>query len=170
MNIYERDRIRQILLTETYELTKADTRLSLDLRELGKYLKLDGSEVEKAYYFLKDEGLLKPYGAGYTVMITHYGIKVVEATKRQINLEEEKEFNSTEIYQLNAMLNDIKTHLRNVSLGQEVLYNRIDEAFEKSKKTDKNKWKSYFKEQVVNWAVKKAIDESAVAILERIVQ
>lgn len=170
MNIYQRDEIRKTLIQEIYRHTEADVRVSLNMKKLGEFLKIDSSEVSKAYYFLKDEGLIEPMGAGMNICITHYGIKIVENLIRELNFEEEGGFNSTELFQLDIMLRDIKDHLQNLSLGQEVLYNRIDEAFEQSKTAKKKEWKNYFKNQVINWAINKTLDESAISLLEGIIE
>jgi hypothetical protein len=166
MNIYERDQIRQKLLTETYNHTNADTRQPIDFKALGQLLKIENSEIDRAYQFLLNESLIEPYGAGYTVTISHFGIKMVESFIRKIDFTEDKNFNSTEIFQLRILLDEIKEQMTKLSFGQEIIFNEIEESFEKSKTENKTDWKESFEEQIKNWSAQKIIDKSASLIFQ----
>jgi DNA-binding transcriptional regulator YhcF (GntR family) len=166
MNIHERDKIRYNLLVETYRQSDGDVRQRLDLKSIGGELQINHSEVEKAYNFLLEEGLIAPYGAGYSITLTHYGIKTIESFIRKIDFEDNKEFDSTELYQLKIILDEIKNQISELKLGQEIIFGHIDEAFEESKSKTKKNWKEYFEEQIKDWTAQKLIDYSAQIVLQ----
>jgi len=166
MKIYERDQIRNKLLTETYSHTDADTRQAIDFKALGQHLKIDNSEIDRAYQFLLNENLIEPYGAGYTVTISHFGIKMVESYIRKIDFDENEKFNSTEIFQLRIILNEIKEQMTKLSFGQEIIFNEIEESFEKSKVENKVDWKESLEKQIKDWTTQKVIDKSASLIFQ----
>lgn len=168
MNIYERDNIRRKLLTETYNHSKADTRQPIDLKALGQSLNIDYSEIQKAYYYLKDENLLEPYGTGYTVTISHFGIKTVESYLRKIDFSEDEKFTSTEVFQLRIMLDEIKKELVKVSFGQQIIFDEIEKSFERSKVENKIDWKESLEEKIKDWTVNKIIDESSSLMFQGI--
>jgi DNA-binding Lrp family transcriptional regulator len=168
MNVFGKDKIRYKLIVETYNLTNGNTRAGIDLEELGNELQIDENEIENAYYYLKDEGYIEPCGMGYAISITHYGIKLVESFLRKIDFKENKEFNSTELYQLKIVLDEIKEQIMKLQLGQEVIYNQIDEAYEKSKEVTKLDWKEYFESQIKDWATQKIIDNTTQLIMQSI--
>lgn len=103
---------------------------------------------------------------GYHGEITHDGIKFVESMLRHIDFSQNIEFNSTELYQLKVMLDEIKVELSKLSLGQEVAFNAIDEVYEKSKETSKKDWAKYFEEKILDWSTEKVIDKSASLIIQ----
>ena len=166
MNIHERDKIRYNLLVETYRQTDGDVRQPLDFKSLGGELQIGHSEVEKAYNFLSDEGLIEQYGSGYTITLTHYGIKTVESFIRKIDFEDNNEFDSTELYQLRIILDEIKNQISELKLGQEIIFDHIDEAFEQSKSKTKGNWKEYFEEQIKDWTAQKLINYSAQIVIQ----
>jgi DNA-binding transcriptional regulator YhcF (GntR family) len=166
MDIYERDKIRFLFLAEAYKITNASTMHDFDLKELGNELKINNAEIENSYYYLKDEGFIEPYGMGYTVTLSHYGIKAIESVLRKIDFDSDEGFNSTELFQLHSILKEIKEQIQTLKLGQEVIFNKIDEAYEKSKNTTKKEWNEYFGEQIKSWASQKVIDKSARIIIE----
>jgi len=166
MNIYDRDKIRYNLLVELYRVTEGDVKLAVDLSILGNHLQLNSNEVEKAYYYLKDEGYIDPYGMGLSVTLSHDGIKIVESFLRKLDFDENKKFNSNEIYQLRIILNEIKEQIEKLHLGQEIIFNQIEETFEQSKIKSKQEWKEYFEEQIKEWSSQKIIDYSAQIIMQ----
>lgn len=169
MDIYERDKLRNRIIIELYLFTDASTRRPVEISELGQELKLPSDEVRKAFYYFVDEGLIKPHGMGYHAEITHDGIKFVESMLRHIDFSQNIEFNSTELYQLKVMLDEIKEELSKLSLGQEVVFNAIDEVFEKSKETSKKDWAKYFEEKILEWSTEKVIDKSASLIIQSLI-
>lgn len=168
MNIFQRDSIRRKLLTEMYNQTNADTRLQIDFKALGQLLKIDNSETEKAYHYLKEENLIEPYGMRYTVAISHFGIKMVESYLRRIDFNEDEKFTSTEVFQLRIMLDEIKKELLKVSFGQQIIFDEIEKSFEKSKIENKIDWKKSLEKQIKDWTTNKIIDESSSLIFKGI--
>lgn len=166
MNIYERDRIRQLLITEIYKHTNADTQQPIDLEILGVHLKIESSEIGKAYHYLLDEHLVENYGTGYTVVISHYGIKQVESFTRKIDFDEDRNFDTTEIYQLRIILDEIKEQISKQAMGQEIIFNAIDEVYENSKTEKKDKWKENLETKVKDWATQKIIDKTGSLIFQ----
>lgn len=166
MNIYDRDKIRYNILVELYNQTDGDVRKIIDFKELGRKLNIENDEIEKAYYYLINEEFVAPRGTGYTVCLTHHGTKLVESFLRKIDFEENKDFNSTELYQLKAILQEMKEQLEILQLGQEIVFDKIDEVFLESKVKTKNEWKIYFENQIKDWSSQKIIDVSAQLILK----
>jgi hypothetical protein len=166
MDIYDREKIRCNLLVETYRLTDGNDRQPIDFEDLGIQLQLDYNEVEKAYYYLKDEGFIESYGSGYIATLSHYGTKMVESFLRKIDFGSNEEFNPTELYQLKILLGEIKEQISTLRLGQEVIFDQIDEAFDQSKIKSKQDWKEYFEGQINDWMSQKIIDYSALLIMQ----
>ena len=71
---------RLALLKELYNACEASQGLRTDALKVNEItLKLKFKEFKPAYYYLADEGYIEYNGAGYSVNITHKGIKAVEA-------------------------------------------------------------------------------------------
>lgn len=77
--IEDKQAIRLRVLALLYKFVDADTRKWVDLRDLCSRNGISGDEFTKAHQFLEDAALIRPYGAGYTSMITHQGIVAIEA-------------------------------------------------------------------------------------------
>lgn len=74
----QKQKTRYQLLLMIYKASDADTQRWFDLRQLAEGYDIKGAEFRTAHQYLMDEGLIKPYGAGFTSMITHEGIKAIE--------------------------------------------------------------------------------------------
>lgn len=76
---------RFIALNELYSATNGNTSHHQDLRELASKKGLINGDLKEAYNYLKEEGLIKPFGMGYNVSITHIGVKAIEAAHTKPN-------------------------------------------------------------------------------------
>jgi hypothetical protein len=169
MKIFDRDKIRIQLLIEVYNRADGDTTVPVSVGAIGELLKIEETETIKAYSYLIDEMLIKPYGMGSSFgMLTHAGLKEAESIQRKIDFNVDISFNTTEIFQLRIILDEIKQELNKLHLSQEIIYNSIDETFEKSKTKTKLNWKEYFEGQVRDWSAQKLINSSAEIIMRGI--
>lgn len=66
-------------LHKVYEAVQGRIGYTLDGWEVGRVLGFEKDYSTSIYYYLKDEGLVEPMGAGIRLGITHWGIKEVEA-------------------------------------------------------------------------------------------
>jgi len=66
------------LLSLLYDRCNGNTKKWADLKELATGLDITPEELQKGYQYLIDEGLITYYGAGYTAMLTHEGIRAIE--------------------------------------------------------------------------------------------
>jgi len=169
-NIFKRDKIRYNLLLELFRRTDADPTMYLDLKAIGSDLKIDRTEIGKAFHYLIDDGLVESAGGGYIVTISHYGIKMIESFIRKIDFDNNSNFDQTELYQLRIILDEVKEQIGKLQLGQEVIFNQIDDAFEKSKEKTKPEWKDYFENQIRDWSAQKLIDYSAQLLILNLIQ
>lgn len=166
MEINKRDEIRYNLLLGVYNYSKADSRVIIDFEELSKELEIDYNEMSKAYHFLCDEGFLEGRGMGYTLSISHYGIKSVESILRKVDFDESRSFTTTELFQLKVILEDIKQELIKLGYGQEVIFNEIDEALDKSKSFNKDSWKKYLIDKTKDWIAGELISKAGGLVIE----
>jgi hypothetical protein len=66
------------ILRELYRHVEGRTDAWEDLRRIAIGIQMTPDEAAEAHSSLMDEGLITPYGAGYTAMLTHKGIKYLE--------------------------------------------------------------------------------------------
>lgn len=78
MNLEKRKADRFSFLLKLYENVDGRTNEVVDGWELGKLLEFDKDYSTTIYYYLNEEGLVEPSGAGIRMTITHAGIKEVE--------------------------------------------------------------------------------------------
>ena len=76
--INSKKRNRFTVLSALYEATKGLTSHWADATPLASAKGLTGEPFEEACDYLLNEGLIKPYGAGYTYHITHKGKIAIE--------------------------------------------------------------------------------------------
>jgi len=79
MELEEKKAARFTFLAGLYKATEGHTLVSLNSWELGDHLNFDRQQTDLIVRFLCEESLLKYFGAGGTVVITHEGVKEVEA-------------------------------------------------------------------------------------------
>ncbi len=70
---------RLLILKALYDFTGANTRRWACLKQIAKTVNIKGKDFVAVYDYLLAEDLIELYGAGYTCMITHAGIKLIEA-------------------------------------------------------------------------------------------
>jgi hypothetical protein len=68
------------ILLAMYEQSGQNQQFWCDVQQLASQQGIKNGDFETNYQYLIGEGLLKPYGAGFTAHITHRGIKEVEFT------------------------------------------------------------------------------------------
>ncbi len=66
------------ILLAVYKATDQDSSKWCDVQKLSAQEGIKNGDFAKNYHYLMDEGLLKPFGAGYTAHISHNGIKAIE--------------------------------------------------------------------------------------------
>lgn len=66
------------VLKAVYDATAADPRRWADARQLTAHDERLAEGFRPAYQWLKDERLIKQYGAGFTCQIAHEGIRAIE--------------------------------------------------------------------------------------------
>ncbi|MCW3784919.1 hypothetical protein [Plebeiibacterium sediminum] len=140
-------------------MTNDDFGTMIDFNELGRINGFDPKEVNSAFIYLLHEGLIEGFGAGSSVMLTHEGIIAVESVLRKVNFDDDIPFNQVELFQLKEILNDLKDKINRLELGQQVIFNRIDEVFEEAKSMQKKDWKDYLLEQSKNWVIAQTLTE-----------
>ncbi len=69
---------RRIILRALYQFVCGDTTKWACLRQISENENIVGDAFKRAYYYLMNECLISPYGAGFMSFITHKGIKKVE--------------------------------------------------------------------------------------------
>lgn len=166
VDLQKRDKIRIDILFEVYEQVNGARNWPVDLKDVGRKLGIEPTEVNNAYYYLTDEGYLEYHGAGLTVCMTHLGIKQVESLVRKVDFDSDSSFSRVELYQLKESLDEIKLLIQYQGLGQELLFEKIEETFNESKKTTKKNWKDFTKEQLKSWVAQNLISTSASELFE----
>lgn len=168
MNIYERDQLRKNILIAIYNTNNASTMHSCNFIELGIEGEFLEPENQNALNYLEEEDLVVTFGGGVQINLTHDGLKAAESLLRKIDFDNDSPFDSTEIYQLKIMIDEIKNKLILLEVGSEVILNRIDEAVDEAKNINKKDWKENMLNQLNDWATKKTIDTSAHIIIQAV--
>jgi hypothetical protein len=166
MNIYERDKLRKDILIAIYGATNGSILQSIEFNSLGFEKNFLDNDNHDAITYLLQEGWIEAFGGGRSIKITHTGLKIAESLLRRIDFSQDTNFNSTEIFQLRLILDELKEQLSFLQMGQEIIFDRIEEVFEESKFKSKRDWKEYFENQLKDWVAKKIIDTSANVILQ----
>src|SRR5690349_70026 len=83
MDLQKKKTDRFKFLLKIYEAVDGRTGYTLDGWEVGKALGFDRDYSTAIYYYLNDEGLVEPMGAGIRLGITHQGIKEIEEALEQ---------------------------------------------------------------------------------------
>jgi len=65
-------------LNRIYEVSDGRTGFMINGETVGKEFGFDRDYSKDIYYYLNDEGLTEPMGAGIHLSLTHYGIKQIE--------------------------------------------------------------------------------------------
>lgn len=168
MNVYERDQLRKNILIAICNTNNASIMNSCNFIELGIGGEFVDSENYNAFNYLVEEGLVEFFGVGVQISITHDGLKIAESLLRKIDFDSDASFDSTELYQLKIMLDEIKNKLILIEVGSEFILNRIDEAVEEAKQFNKRDWKENMLNQINDWATQKTIDASAQLIIQAV--
>lgn len=80
---------RFVILNELYNLVSGDTSKWVDISSAASAKGIVNDQFKEAFHYLRDEGLIKLYGAGYSCYISHTGVKAVEFTHCNPNKESE---------------------------------------------------------------------------------
>ena len=78
MDIQQKKTIRFKFLDKLYQDGGGSLNAVYDMHEVGEELGLDYSATSDSVDYLSGEGLIKPYGLGGTICLTHSGVKEVE--------------------------------------------------------------------------------------------
>jgi len=78
MNIQKLKQDRFKFLHKVYEKVEGKRGYTLDGWEVGKELGFEKGYTTNIFYYLNEEGLIEPMGAGIRLTITHCGIKEIE--------------------------------------------------------------------------------------------
>ena len=83
MKIEEMKKKRYQFLHKLYDLAGCDSTKLIEVYKVGDELGFDRGLTDNIAQFLKDEGMIKfetfaPGDFGYTISITHFGIRQVE--------------------------------------------------------------------------------------------
>lgn len=85
MNIQKKKEDRFKFLHKLYEISAGRTNVMVNGEDIGKDLGFDRSYSSEIYYYLNDEGLTEPMGAGIRLTLTHNGVIEVEEALSEPN-------------------------------------------------------------------------------------
>jgi hypothetical protein len=125
MNPQDKQNIRQIFLLRLYEESEGSLSNYVEIEDIGKSIGLDYENSFRIAEYLHHKGFLAILSQQGPLEITVEGIDEAEEILEGGHM---KEFDSDD---LKIILDELKTKIDYLSVGQEVIYNIIEEKFEK---------------------------------------
>jgi len=85
MDIQKKKQDRFKFLNRIYEVSNGRIGCMIDGEVIGQEFGFDRGYSTDIYYYLNDEGLTEPMGAGIRLSLTHYGLKQIEEALSEPN-------------------------------------------------------------------------------------
>lgn len=89
MNIQKKKEDRFKFLHKIYEVSNGRMNIMVNGEFIGKELGFDRGYSADIYYYLNEEGLTEPMGAGIRLTLTHFGVREIEEALTSPNKQTE---------------------------------------------------------------------------------